>query len=896
MGTREIVGDLLLKLKERLINGEINLETYERLKSKLLEDLSPEDHPTHTRKLDTGNIISGKYRIIKLIGKGGMGSVYLAEHTALGKRVAIKKISDTFSQDEEFIQRFAKEARSQAKLNHPNIVQVMDFDPRSLCIIMEFVDGVNLKHLLTQEKKLAEDRAIAITKGVLNGLSYAHEHDVIHRDIKPQNILLTRKEKPKITDFGIALILGTARQTHTGELIGTPKYMSPEQIKTPARVDNRSDIYSVGIILFQLLTGELPFALEDDSNPDMSIILKHINDPPRAACAVNPEVSKPLSKLIMKSLEKDPDGRYMSCQDFLAALNRYQAAKRAPTPAPEVSLIDQPGPFAAEEAKPTIDVDPRILAATVHVDRAEISQHLAAKDDGTTQDTPRPLEAQLPPEPAAPVKAPAPAVASATDTVPPIGKPAGLEALADQTLHELAREMAPRRSSRKTLWIWLAAVMVVLILAMSAYIFQPQLKSMLGISAEQQEPAPEPIAQDQDEQIQEVVAPPEDPDETEQESADDADQDQAVADLLAQVTELRQQGDINGALALIAKAKAIKDSPEVIRLKQELTAIAEEDRLWRQTTDSATEEAYSQYVDRYPDGRYKQQAEAWLAANRPIKPAEEAPAEPETAEALIEKARQAYNKSRFILALDYLVQAEKLAPGAEVDTLRGRVKAAQADDKLWRKSEQADTKAAYQEYLAAYAKGRHSAAARKRVQALEQAEKQAALQQHINQARAYLRQKAYDQALAEVELAQGLGNSQELSALKQQILDAQALAGQQQAEKPPEENQPLKKDIYAADEVDVPPVPRNTTKPKYPNLVRRSTAINGMVIAEIVIDTQGKVVNVTILRGIKGNYEELFNKEARRTLKQWRYKPAMHQGDKVKVKMVVTLKFISGFD
>jgi serine/threonine protein kinase len=213
--------------------------------------------------------------VIELIGRGGMGAVYKARQKELDRLVALKILPPGIGDDRAFADRFVREAKALAKLNHSNIVTLYEFDHTDglFYFMMEFVDGVNLRQLL-QAGRLAPREALAIVPQICDALQYAHDHGVVHRDIKPENILLDRKGRVKVADFGVARLMGIEGETPSGEggpgasasmslteagkVMGTPQYMAPEQVAHPAEVDHRADIYSLGIVFYQMLTGELP--------------------------------------------------------------------------------------------------------------------------------------------------------------------------------------------------------------------------------------------------------------------------------------------------------------------------------------------------------------------------------------------------------------------------------------------------------------------------------------------------------------------------------------------------------------------------------------------------------------------------------------------------------------
>ena len=265
-----------------------------------------------------------QYRITKELnpGSGAMGDVFLAEHIFLPKRYAIKCLKPQLSGNPEFHERFFREAYEQSLLNHPNIVQSIDFfeEGGRFFFVMEFISGKDLSRLIYDKGKLSETEALPILKGVLEGLKHAHGKHIVHRDIKPSNILIDEDGTPRIADFGIALLQDRERITETGIGLGTSCYMSPEQIQRPKAVDSRTDIYSAGILLYEMLTGNVPF----DGETDFSIKQQHIiSDIPNPRLK-NASISEELVKIIHTAMAKDPVDRFQSCSEFLERIKAYQ--------------------------------------------------------------------------------------------------------------------------------------------------------------------------------------------------------------------------------------------------------------------------------------------------------------------------------------------------------------------------------------------------------------------------------------------------------------------------------------------------------------------------------------------------------------------------------------------
>ncbi len=267
----------------------------------------------------------GHYKIISEIGRGGMGVVYLAEHLSLGKKFAVKILSSELTNSAQFRKRFYEEAHNQAQLNHPNIVQATDFFEfkDQFVFVMEYVDGNDLGTIIKENGPLLETTAFTIFKDVLEALNYAHSKNLIHRDVKPQNILIDERGRARLMDFGIAIMFGRERLTATGTAVGSPWYMSPEQITNPLHLDKRSDVYAAGIVLYEMLTGDVPF----DGESDFAVREQQVHNRPMDPHQRNAKIDSKLSALILKALEKNPDNRYQSCADFLQSLHDYQSKK-----------------------------------------------------------------------------------------------------------------------------------------------------------------------------------------------------------------------------------------------------------------------------------------------------------------------------------------------------------------------------------------------------------------------------------------------------------------------------------------------------------------------------------------------------------------------------------------
>ncbi|WP_334071761.1 MULTISPECIES: Stk1 family PASTA domain-containing Ser/Thr kinase [Paenibacillus] len=264
-----------------------------------------------------GHELGGRYQIIERVGGGGMALVYKAQDILLNRFVAIKVLRQQFVNDEEFIRRFRREAQSAASLSHPNIVSVYDVGQEEDVhyIVMEYVEGQNLNEIIKERAPLQVEESVRIASQIADALDHAHQNQIIHRDIKPHNILIGKNGRVKVTDFGIARAVTSATITQTGSVVGSVHYFSPEHAKGVA-TGEKSDLYSLGIVLYQMLTGRLPFLGESP----ISVALKHLQehfDEPRA---VNPMIPQSVENIILKSMRKSPAERYQSAKEMLRDL------------------------------------------------------------------------------------------------------------------------------------------------------------------------------------------------------------------------------------------------------------------------------------------------------------------------------------------------------------------------------------------------------------------------------------------------------------------------------------------------------------------------------------------------------------------------------------------------
>ena len=261
-----------------------------------------------TQNTLTGSLFAGRYRVTRKLGGGGMADVYLAEDQELGRRVAVKILHGRYANDEQFVERFRREATHAAGLSHPNIVSIFDRGEAdgSYFIVMEYVEGRTLKELIRGRGPCPIPVAIAYTRQILSGLRYAHRNGVIHRDIKPHNVIVDPEGVVKVTDFGIARA-GASQMTEEGAIIGTAQYLSPEQARG-APVDQTSDLYSTGIVLYELLTAEVPFS----GDTPVEIAMKHLSEIPEPPSELRAEVPDDLDNVVLRALSKEPAERYQS--------------------------------------------------------------------------------------------------------------------------------------------------------------------------------------------------------------------------------------------------------------------------------------------------------------------------------------------------------------------------------------------------------------------------------------------------------------------------------------------------------------------------------------------------------------------------------------------------------
>lgn len=262
-----------------------------------------------------GSVVDGRYTVLERIGSGGMADVWLADDSHLQRRVALKVLHARFAQDKEFVERFRREAEAAASLQHPNIVAVFDrgeFDG-NYYIAMQYLEGRTLKQLI--DAGLSSEQAAGLIRQVLEGARFAHRHGVVHRDLKPQNVIVDAEGKATVTDFGIAQA-GVSEITQAGSVLGTPHYLSPEQAQG-FDVTAVSDLYSIGVMLYEALTRRVPF----EADSAVAIAMKQVSQAPQRPSSINPQVSPALDAVVMRALEKEPGQRFQSADAFIAAID-----------------------------------------------------------------------------------------------------------------------------------------------------------------------------------------------------------------------------------------------------------------------------------------------------------------------------------------------------------------------------------------------------------------------------------------------------------------------------------------------------------------------------------------------------------------------------------------------
>ncbi len=291
-----------------------------------------------------GRLLSNRYEILKKIGDGGMALVYSAKDKLLNRLVAVKILREQYATDKEFIDRFYREAQAAASLSHPNVVNVYDVGQleKTPYIVMEYIEGQNLSEIIKEKGMLSEEYVINIGIQICSALAHAHKHNIVHRDIKPHNILVTKDDNVKVTDFGIAAI-SSISITETGVVLGSVSYFSPEQARGN-KVDHQSDLYSLGVVLYEMLCGKVPFR----GDTPISIALKHIQEEPAPPAELNPKLGKELERIIIKLLNKKPKERYQSASELKSALEKINLTSN--TQRLQFNITSEIQAFEGEEA------------------------------------------------------------------------------------------------------------------------------------------------------------------------------------------------------------------------------------------------------------------------------------------------------------------------------------------------------------------------------------------------------------------------------------------------------------------------------------------------------------------------------------------------------------------
>ncbi len=268
-----------------------------------------------------GKKLDGRYEVLQLVGVGGMANVYKARDVIDERLVAVKVLREEYASNEEFVRRFKNESKAIAALNHPNIVKVYDvsFSDKMQSIVMEYIDGITLKDYIDQQKIIRWKEAVHFTVQILRALQHAHDKGIVHRDIKPQNIMLLQDGTIKVMDFGIARFARSQIATITDKAIGSVHYISPEQARGE-KTDEKTDLYSVGVMLFEMLTGQLPFTADSA----VSVAIQQIQSKPKRPRELNPSIPEGLEQITMKAMQKDPARRYQSAAEMLRDIDAFK--------------------------------------------------------------------------------------------------------------------------------------------------------------------------------------------------------------------------------------------------------------------------------------------------------------------------------------------------------------------------------------------------------------------------------------------------------------------------------------------------------------------------------------------------------------------------------------------
>ncbi|HEY5936636.1 MAG TPA: serine/threonine-protein kinase [Kofleriaceae bacterium] len=415
----------------------------------------------------------GAYRAVRKVGQGGMGEVYLGEHTLIGRRAAIKVLHRDRSSQRESVERFFTEARATSAVEDPGIVQIYDFGVTptgTAYLVMEYLDGEPLSARLRRLRLLAPHDAVRITRQIATSLASAHAHGIVHRDLKPENLMMVRDgetsagERPKILDFGIAKLGDNVRkrfQTRTGAVMGTPAYMSPEQCNDTGKIDPRTDVYSLGCVLFHLLTGRPPF-----DGGTGAVIAAHLKEPAPRPSEVMPHLPAVVDPLVARCLAKRPEDRFANmielqraCDAVLEQLPLEAATIADPLPPIEVRE-DAPTTLGHSSGQSFLNARPLRLGLWITISAAAVAAGVVLAVMTTSRDAPRAASTTIapaittPPAPSAPAPAPpAPPASKSTIVTPPAATTVEprVEPTVEPTIPAKPRTKAGRSSTpRKT--------------------------------------------------------------------------------------------------------------------------------------------------------------------------------------------------------------------------------------------------------------------------------------------------------------------------------------------------------------------------------------------------------------------------------------------------------------
>ena len=314
-----------------------------------------------------GKLLDNRYELLERVGTGGMAMVYKAKCHWLNRFVAVKILREELAQDEEFRRRFHEESQAVAMLSHPNIVSVYDVSRSSEMdyIVMELIEGITLKqYMLKRGGKLSWKEALHFITQIMKALSHAHSRGIIHRDIKPHNIMVLRDGSVKVADFGIARLVSSNQNTMTQEALGSVHYISPEQARG-SRIDARSDIYSAGVVLYEMLTGRLPY----EGESPVAVAIQHINSIPLSPRDIEPSIPEALEEITMKAMASDMDKRYVSADAMLADLEEFRKN-------PSISFDYTPADYMSNDCDEPTQVlganSPQaVVHSPVHAERLE---------------------------------------------------------------------------------------------------------------------------------------------------------------------------------------------------------------------------------------------------------------------------------------------------------------------------------------------------------------------------------------------------------------------------------------------------------------------------------------------------------------------------------------------